>query len=139
MVACDGAGGGTAGCPEPFLLHEDLRRGIETGSSLADVVGAVAGDQRDIASAGSLRRLGDMRDHGQAGDLMQHLRLGALHARALARGEDDRQAASLGHGRKTVGEESRSATIYRRYHPAMRLNSGEVVEPPTLNQRVGRY
>ena len=88
---------GMAGA-EALFLDEDFRCGVEARGRLADLVGAVADDQRDIRAAGRLRRRRDMRDHRQTGDLVQHLGLGALHARALAGGKDDRQAASLGHG-----------------------------------------
>src|SRR5690606_16703229 len=43
ITARDRRAGGehSVGCPEPFLLHEDLRRRIEAASSLADILGAM--------------------------------------------------------------------------------------------------
>ena len=105
IAARDGAAGGQhrMSGAKPLFLHEDFRRRRQAGDGLADVFRAVADDQRQIGPARSLSGRGDMRDHRQARDLVQDLRLGALHARALAGGEDDRQAGSRCHVMATIG------------------------------------
>jgi hypothetical protein len=70
-----------------------------------------------------------MRDHRQAGDRVQDLRQRALHARALARGKDDRQAASLAHDlvrvRRLIGiSQQLYANFVFRATPARLLQCG---------------
>jgi hypothetical protein len=87
---------------EPLFLDEDFRRWIEPDGGLADIVRTVADHQRQIGPARGMGGCRDMREHRKAGDLVQDLRLGALHARALAGGKDDRQAGSLAHEMATM-------------------------------------
>jgi hypothetical protein len=54
-----------------------------------DEVGAVANDDDDPLDAGGLEGIDDVADHRPAGDGHEHLGELALHAGALAGGEDD--------------------------------------------------
>ena len=87
---------------EALFLHIAFRPRRELLRRLAHLLGAMADHQRQSVGASRLCRLHHMRHHRQAGNLVQHLRQGALHARAFAGGEDDGQAGSLGHGMATV-------------------------------------
>ena len=81
---------------KPFLLLEDFRLRGETCHRLAHDFRRVPDHQRHRAGSGRLGRLRDMRQHGQASHLVQHFRRRALHARPLARCEDDGEAGSAG-------------------------------------------
>jgi hypothetical protein len=63
-----------------------------------DELARVPDDDDDARGPSAPRRAHDVREHGQARDLVENLRQRALHARALTSSEDDR-SERLAHGR----------------------------------------
>ena len=78
----------------PLELNEDLRlrRGLQRFGG--DVVPIRPDDDRDVVRFRFANRREHVGEHRPAGDLMQHLRPSRAHARALAGGEDDGEAAA---------------------------------------------
>ena len=81
---------------EPFALHEDFRAQRHSG--------ALPRRRRRVPGRRSRRRGrrppstaldSTLREHGAAGDLVQHLRAVGFHPRAFAGGKDDRERASV--------------------------------------------
>ena len=79
---------------EAIGLHEHFGRWRELTCNSGHIVPPRPDDQRDGVGAGGLNGGDDMRDHGAACDLMQHLRPRRTHPRALACGQNDSDAAA---------------------------------------------
>jgi hypothetical protein len=89
---------------EALALDEDLGIGDEASRLGADVVAARTDDHGLARRPGGGDRRHDVAEHRPAGDLVQDLRPRRLHARPLARRQDDGEAAAAGR---------RSATLFR--------------------------
>ena len=76
---------GVAGAA-PLLLHRAL---AAHGEDLGDGVLVGAGDDHDALGRDAERGVDDVREHGPAAHLVQHLGAVGLHARAQARRQDD--------------------------------------------------
>ena len=81
---------------ETLALLEGLDPGNRGAGYFRDI-GAIGPDHhRDAACAGASHRFQDMTDHGQSGDLVQHLRPRGFHPVPFAGGEDDGKAGAGG-------------------------------------------
>ncbi len=91
VVVRDGIARGQHGIggTELVLLNEHARARSEFGSFRANVVHSRPDHHGDIGGLGRASESQNMAQHGTAGDFVQHLGHGRLHARAFARSKDD--------------------------------------------------
>jgi hypothetical protein len=74
---------------EPDRLREGAHRRRDLRHRRRDVVAVGTDDDSHLLAARRERRGHDVSGHGPVRDLVQHFRLGGLHPRAFAGGEDD--------------------------------------------------